>query len=284
MERGSPAAQMTLRCLVLCADDFALSPGVSQAIAALIERARLSATSCMTVSPLWPEHARWLVPLAESADIGLHLTLTVLRPLSRPRRLAPDGRLPRLGDLTIRAFLGQLDLKEIRTELEHQLDAFQQVWGAPPDFVDGHHHVHLLPGVRDVVLRLVAARAPGAYVRQCWDPAEWILRRGVAIPRALVIATLSRRLKRHLIGYRTNDSFRGVSNFTNGVAYRHQFRRFLLGPGERPLIMCHPGKVDALLPGLDPVTYQREVELDYFMGPAFLEDIAQAGYQLFRMI
>jgi hypothetical protein len=47
-------------------------------------------------------------------------------------------------------------------------------------------------------------------VRQCWDPAEWILRRGVAVPRALVIATLSRRLKRHLIGCRSNDSFRGA--------------------------------------------------------------------------
>ena len=47
--------------------------------------------------------------------------------------------------------------------------------------------------------------------------------------------------------------------------------------------MCHPGKVDALLPGLDPVTYQREVELDYFMGPAFLEDVAEAGYRLSRM-
>ena len=89
MGKGSTTAQMTLRCLVLCADDFALSAGVSQAIAAMIERSRLSATSCMTVSPLWPEHARWLVPLAERADIGLHLTLTALRPLSRPRGLCP---------------------------------------------------------------------------------------------------------------------------------------------------------------------------------------------------
>ena len=283
MERASAAPQMTLRPLVLCADDFALSTGVSQAIAALIERARLSATSCMTVSPSWPEHARWLVPFAGRADIGLHLTLTALRPLSRPQRLAPNGHLPRLSHLMLRAFSGQLDLQEIRTELEHQLDAFQQAWGAPPDFVDGHHHVHLLPGIRDVVLRLIAARLPGAYVRQCWDPAEWILRRGVAVPRALGIATLSRGLKRRLIGRRTNDSFRGVSNFRHEVAYRDQFRCYLLGPGKRPLIMCHPGKVDALLPSLDRVTYQRELEFEYFMGRAFLEDIAEAGYRLARM-
>jgi predicted glycoside hydrolase/deacetylase ChbG (UPF0249 family) len=238
----------------------------------------------MTVSPLWPEHARWLVPFTGTADIGLHLTLTALRPLSRSQHLAPDGRLPRLSHLTFRAFLGQLELQEIRTELEHQLDAFQQVWGAPPDFIDGHQHVHILPGVRDVVLQFIAARAPGAYLRQCWDPVEWILRRKVAVDRALVIAILSRPLKRRLAERRTNDSFRGVSNFRNHAAYRGQFRRDLLGPGKRPLIMCHPGKVDALLPGLDPVTYQRERELDYLMGPAFLDDVGEIDYRLSRML
>jgi chitin disaccharide deacetylase len=276
-------AGVTLRPLVLCADDFALSTGVSRAIAALLEHARLSAASCMTVSPLWPGHARWLMPFAGRADIGLHLTLTALKPLSRPQRLAPAGRFPRLGHLTRRAFLGQLDLQEIRRELEHQLDAFEQAWGAPPDFVDGHQHVHVLPGVLDVVMQLIAARAPGAYVRQCWDPLEWILLRGVAVPRALAIATLSLPLKHRLIGRRTNDSFRGVSTFGNHTAYRRQFRRYLLGPGKRPLIMCHPGNVDALLPSLDPITYQRELEFDYFMGPAFLKDVAEVGYLLSRM-
>lgn len=237
----------------------------------------------MTVSPLWPEHARWLMPLAGTADIGVHLTLTALRPLSRPQLLAPDGRLPSLRQLVSRALLGRLDLQEIRIELQHQLAAFQQVWGAPPDFIDGHHHVHVLPGVRDVVLQLVAAWAPGAYVRQCWDPSEWILRRRVAVPRALVIATLSRGLRRDLIGRRSNDSFRGVSDFDDQAAYRDQFRRYLLGPGTRPLIMCHPGQLDALLPSLDRVVDQRERELDYFMGPAFVDDVAEAGYRLSRM-
>lgn len=237
----------------------------------------------MTVSPLWPEHARWLMPFANRADIGLHLTLTALEPLSKPKRLAPAGRLPSLGELTRRAFLGQLDPQEIRCEVAHQLDAFEQAWGAPPDFVDGHQHVHVLPGVFYIVLELIAARAPGAYVRQCWDPLGWILRRGVAVPQALVIATLSRPLKRRLTGRRTNDSFRGVSTFANHADYRQQFRRYLLGPGKRPLIMCHPGKVDALLPSLDPVTFQREIEFDYFAASGFLEDVAEHDYQLSRM-
>jgi predicted glycoside hydrolase/deacetylase ChbG (UPF0249 family) len=274
---------MTLRPLVLCADDFGLSEGVSKGIATLLEHGRLSATSCMTVGSRWPEHARWLAPFRGQADIGLHLTLTGLRPLSRPRRLAPDGRLPRLGRLIIGAFLGQIDAQEVRVEIEHQLDAFQQAWGAPPDFIDGHHHVHVLPVVRDAVLDLIAARAPDAYVRQCWEPARWILRRRVAAPRALFIAALSRQLRRRLRGRRTNDSFRGVSDFRAGAAYRDQFCRYLQGPGERPLIMCHPGHVDASLPHLDQVTDQREVEFSYFIGAAFFEDVAKAGYRLGRL-
>src|SRR5262249_7833626 len=90
----APAA----RPIVLCADDYAVAPGVSRAICALVERGRLSATSCMTVSSHWAEHARWLRPLDGQADIGLHLTLTDHAPLGA-MRLAVGGRLPPLGTL-----------------------------------------------------------------------------------------------------------------------------------------------------------------------------------------
>src|SRR5262245_10068587 len=90
-----PAADRPATPIVLCADDYAVAPGVSRAICALIEQGRLSATSCMTVSPHWPEHARWLRPLGDRADIGLHLTLTDHAPIGA-MRLAADGRLPPL--------------------------------------------------------------------------------------------------------------------------------------------------------------------------------------------
>src|SRR5690242_13463328 len=62
--------------VILCADDYAIAPGVSRAILALIDRGRLTATSCMAASRFWPEHAGWLRPRAGKADIGLHFTLT----------------------------------------------------------------------------------------------------------------------------------------------------------------------------------------------------------------
>lgn len=238
----------------------------------------------MSVSPLWPQLAHWLKPFAGIVDVGVHLTLTTLKPLSSPKRLAPHGVLPELGRLIRDAYLGQLDLQEIRDELTCQFDAFEQAWGAPPDFVDGHHHAHVLPGVRDIVLELAASRLPNGYVRQCCDPAWWILRRGVAVPRAFTIAGLSLPLKKLLDRRRTNDSFRGVTSFKAHATYGDQFRRFLKGPGDRPLIMCHPGKLDDLLPKLDSVLDQREIEFNYFISPEFLDHLDEAGYHLSRMM
>ena len=44
-----------MKQVTLCADDFALHPGVDAAVVALAQAARLSATSCMTTAPRWPQ-------------------------------------------------------------------------------------------------------------------------------------------------------------------------------------------------------------------------------------
>ena len=44
--------------------------------------------------------------------------------------------------------------------------------------------------------------------------------------------------------------------------------------------MCHPGKVDAELERLDPLTYQREREYAYFAGDAFPALLASQGVTL----
>lgn len=65
---------MTLtKRVIVCADDFALNEGVSTAIIELLNNRAISATSCMTTSPLWPEWGPRLKALTSTADIGLHL-------------------------------------------------------------------------------------------------------------------------------------------------------------------------------------------------------------------
>lgn len=283
---ADPSTNSLQRRLIVCADDYGLGAGISRAIVALIERGRLSATSCMTVSPRWPEDAAALRPLQDRADLGLHLTLTELPPLGAMPDLAPHGRLPAIGELMRRAWTGRLAPQEIAAEVDRQLTAFAAELGRPPDFVDGHQHAHLLPVVRDIVLeRLQALNARGTvYVRVCDEPALAVLRRGVAVPKALFLSALSRGLRRRVTaaGLPANDSFRGVTDFGSRERFGDEMRRFLEGPGERPLVMCHPGFADGEAVVPDAIAAQRPHEAAYLAGPRFLGDLAAAGCRIGR--
>ncbi len=48
----------SLKPIIISADDFAQSAAIDTAIVALIQQKRLSATSCLTLSPRWPEAAK----------------------------------------------------------------------------------------------------------------------------------------------------------------------------------------------------------------------------------
>ncbi len=106
----------------------------------------------------------------------------------------------------------------------------------------------------------------------------------MAVTRALVIASLSLPLRREArrLGIAGNDSFRGVADFADARNYPLHFRRFLRGPGARPIIMCHPGFADAELAAADPLTAEREHEYGYFASDRFLDDLAAAGCRLAR--
>ena len=73
---SSTCALPPLKNLVLCADDFALSASVSEAIVRLAQARRISATSAMVLSPRWTEDAARLKTLRGQIDVGLHLDWT----------------------------------------------------------------------------------------------------------------------------------------------------------------------------------------------------------------
>jgi len=249
---------------ILCADDFAMTDGVSRAILDLLGRGKLTATGAMTNRPHWRRLAPELATFAGKADLGLHLNLTCAAPLSAMPRLAPGGTLPCLKDVARAAILSPAVRKEIAAEIARQLDAFEDALGRPPDFVDGHQHVHVLPGVRRALLDSLARRYPAGsiYVRDPADSPAAIRSRGVAVGKALVIAGLatgfrSAALKRSL---RVNRGFSGVAPFDPQRDFAADLARFLVEPGPCHLVMCHPGFIDAELATLDPVVAPRLVE------------------------
>lgn len=249
---------------ILCADDFAMTEGVSRAILDLLGRGKLSATGAMTNRPHWRRLAPELAGFTGRADLGLHLNLTCAAPLSAMPRLAPGGTLPGLKHVARAAATSPAARAEIAAEIVRQLEAFEEALGRPPDFVDGHQHVHVLPGVRKALLDILARRYPAGalYVRDPADRPAAIRARDVAVGKALVIAGLatgfrSAALKR---GLRVNRGFSGVAPFDPQRDFVADLSRFLIEPGPCHLVMCHPGFIDDELAGLDPVVASRPVE------------------------
>ncbi|BCB20752.1 ChbG/HpnK family deacetylase [Bosea sp. ANAM02] len=249
---------------ILCADDFALTDGASRAILDLLQRGKLTATGAMTNRPHWRRLAPELRPFADKADLGLHLNLTCAAPLSAMPRLAPGGTLPDLKEVARAAATSPAVRKEIAAEITRQLDAFEEALGRPPDFVDGHQHVHVLPGVRRALLDILVRRYPAGslYVRDPADSAAAIRARGVAVAKALVIAGLATGFRGAALkrGLRVNRGFSGVAPFDPQRDFGADLARFLIQPGPCHLVMCHPGFVDDELATLDPVIATRPVE------------------------
>ena len=249
---------------VLCADDFALTDGVSRSILTLLEAGKLSAAGAMTNRPHWRRLAREFAAHGDRADLGLHLNLTCAAPLGAMPRLASGGVLPALGTVARGALASAEIRREIATELARQLDAFEDASGQAPAFLDGHQHVHVLPGVRAAVLTALQERYPpgSVYLRDPADSLRAIRTRGVAVGKALVIAGLARGLRAAAgrRGILVNRGFSGVAPFDSGRDFGADLARFLVAPGPAHLVMCHPGFVDDELADLDPVIATRPVE------------------------
>jgi len=243
-----------VRRIVLCADDYGLTKPINTAIRGLIETRRINATSVMVIAPGFDKsEADALAQTAgQHAQIGLHVTLT-----------APFKDFRPLNDTLRAALLRQLDGKTIRDEIESQIKAFIAAFGRPPDFADGHQHVHLFPQIRDVFLTAVAEFAPNAWVRQCG--------RAPGAPhklrdrKALILDVLSVRFRRKAAarGLKSNPAFAGTYDFGPSADFPALFARFLDGLPGWHMTSPPSGKVDAQLRQLDPLTDLRERELEF---------------------
>ncbi len=138
-----------MKKIIIAADDYAMSASIDTGILDLILKGRLTATSCLVLSPRWPEAAKKLTSeICEKADIGLHLDFTEY---DQPLKDA-------LPSLITRAHLRALPKKELRTAINKQLDLFEDVLGFAPNYVDGHLHVHQLPQIRDILIEELCFR------------------------------------------------------------------------------------------------------------------------------
>jgi predicted glycoside hydrolase/deacetylase ChbG (UPF0249 family) len=274
-----------MRRIWLCADDYGISTAVNIAIRDLVVRGHLNATSALVVAPsCYRSEAVSLAVLNSAAPrvaIGLHIALTApFRPLSRdfaPRR---DGAFMPLAATLQRAFLRRFDDDALASEIARQVEKFSQIFGRAPDFIDGHHHVHLLPQIRGAVLHVAKQTAPNAWLRQCGRAAPFMAR--LADYKGLFLDILSRSFRRRAaaLGLRTNPAFAGTYEFAADADFRALFPRFLDRLPDGGVVMCHPGFVDAELQRLDPLTTLREREYAFLASDCFPALLAAHGVTL----
>ncbi|HSZ97802.1 MAG TPA: ChbG/HpnK family deacetylase [Bradyrhizobium sp.] len=267
------------RRIWLCADDYGISPGVNRAIRDLIENGRLNATSAMVVGPaIGRDEVNALKAAAETnprCAVGLHVTLTApFRPLTMHFRPIEGSLFLPHTKLLRRGLTGRFDSELIHTEVTVQLTAFVDLFGRPPDFVDGHQHVQLYPGVRAAFLAAVKTGAPEAWIRQCGRDRPWVQR--LDSPKALVLDALSAQFRKRATraNLSFNPAFAGAYDFSKAADFGALMRQFLQGMPEAGVVMCHPGFVDDVLISLDPLTVQREREYEFLRGEQFLPLLA----------
>ena len=250
-------------------------------------RGRINATSVMVAAPSFNRSEAIALTMlnagARRAAIGLHVTLTApFRPLSPSFRPVQNGAFPPLSEMLIRGSLRLLRRKALMIEIATQLKAFVNAFGRAPDFIDGHQHVHLFPQVRDAFLTVVKEAAPRASVRQCGRVGP--LYRRLSDRKALVLDLLSHKFRARAaaLGITTNPAFAGTYDFDAEPEpdFAKLFPAFLNGLPPGSIVMCHPGKVDAELVRLDPLTALREREYAFMADEGFPAVLRSHGVAL----
>ena len=278
---SSTCALPPLKNLVLCADDFAWSASVSEAIVRLAQAHRISATSAMVLSPRWSEDAARLKELREQIDVGLHLDWTSDFAIAQ-------GHGQPLGPIMLRSLLpsafGGLSADAVRVQIERQLDAFESVWQAPPDHIDGHQHVQQFGTIRQALLQVMARRYAGLqpYLRVSRPPT------GQADFKGRVMAAWgSQALTREaaLQGIPFAPALSGIYDlFDEGVHYSSLMEAWLAQVPDGTLLMCHPGlaRPDHATSAQVDHAYARVAEWQHLSSDLFAEQLQARGVHFMR--
>ena len=240
-----------MRTLIVNADDFGLTRGVSAGILAAHRHGIVTSTTVLVTAN--PDRAQLAAARDAGLGLGLHVNFTLGRPLTRGRSLV-DGKGAFVRDAR-RAAAGA-NAREARAEIEAQIARFEKLVGRLPTHLDTHHHVGLHAPVRDVVLAV--ARTLGLAVRSQDEAA---------------------RARARSAGLRTTDHFFGESGpdaYWSAARTLAHLRALPPGVSE---FMCHPGRFDDDL-GYSRYGRQREVEMIGLGAPAARAASAALGIQL----
>ena len=147
------------RRLIVNADDYGLTSGVSEGIRHAHLGGIVSSTSAMMNLPASLHDLPRAQTLCPKLGLGVHLVLTVGAPL------LPAAKVPTLVDASGKFFkravlvqrLERIDPDEALAEWRAQVQQFVRVTGRKPDHLDSHHHSsYFTPALFERMLLLAA--------------------------------------------------------------------------------------------------------------------------------
>jgi len=245
------------RLLVVSADDFGLTAGVTTGIIRRVEQGIVSSTSIMPgVDRSLDAEIEWA--LSHQGHVGIHLQLTQGVPCSPPASIpsivdrglfpnAPDG-------------LGTARREDIEREWWEQVERVLG-WGIRPSHINSHHHVHELRPAFDVYCDIAAklgvpARATSREMR------DELRSRGVLCTDGQVLHWSGPDPSRERLASLLREGFRDTPEDWSVE------------------LMCHPGYVDSVLPSLSKYVHQRELELEVLSSDEWSDMLNDMGVDI----
>jgi predicted glycoside hydrolase/deacetylase ChbG (UPF0249 family) len=279
-----------MKRLIVNADDFGLCGSVNRGILEAHQRGIVTSATILANAPGF-EDAIALARQAPSLGVGVHLTLTWGRPVSRPQEVPSlvrgDGAFAFTAwHLPAAMAAGRITLGDVRKEWSAQVARLRQK-GIVPTHFDSEKHVHLLPPLFRVavalardggILALRAGAEPGLFRRLAPTNPQWY--------KAAVLALIGRGARRRaaLAGLRVPDRLLGIMD--GGRLDEERLKRLLtcVADGLTELI-SHPGHESAELRKAagDRGGYSapaRAAEFRALTAPGLRRDLAARGVEL----
>ena len=267
------------KILIVNADDYGMTRSISRGILKTAIDGIVRATTVMTNSHDFDERMDELFKECPELDIGFHANLTWGEPLSDPeeiRTLVNDEGmfLPRI-TLLRRSILRQISANEVYKELSSQYkklsDRVKNI-----THIDGHHHIHAFPVIRDIVTKLAKEhnvqfiRAPHEGLWSSW---QW------AGTRRAVISALSaaKPMFWKSRGFKCADNFGGFALGAGRQIQKRWLETLIRLPEGITEIMVHPGHFS---PHNDDYNIGREEEIRMLTNQSLSEAIKDCEIEI----
>jgi predicted glycoside hydrolase/deacetylase ChbG (UPF0249 family) len=267
--------------LIINADDFGLSCGISEGILLTHREGLLTSTSLMVNQP-GTEYAVEQIPSVPELGVGIHLNLTQGRPVLAPGQVrtlvTQEGTFYSPTLLGKRMLRWQVSADEIEAEYRAQIRLMKS-YGLTPTHADSHHRMHMYPVAARAFYKAITAEG----IRHARAPRKrfWPTDGRLGGPHT---GSLSRRLAaKSYLEFLQTVVFRSLSLPDAGVTFHPRFSGKLdlleeawrmtfehLPPGAYE-IWCHPGFVEKGFSETDTLSSQREIEIGILTDPRLRE-------------